>query len=145
MGRPPKPVAPRRDNPLRQKRDAINAPTIFTQRAALLNAKKPQTARVLGCGNPDCENPVIVEGTCQGCGKIVDDSNIVAEVQFGETGSGAAVVQGSFVGADQGGARSSGPGFPRAGASGDGRESTVREGEITVLYSFLHVHELTLF
>jgi len=52
----------------------------------------------------------------------------VAEVQFGESASGAAVVQGSFVSADQGTAKSLGPAFRRAGASED-REKTVREGK----------------
>jgi transcription factor IIIB subunit 2 len=52
----------------------------------------------------------------------------VAEVQFGESASGAAVVQGSFVSADQGTAKSLGPAFRRAGGSED-REKTIREGK----------------
>jgi len=58
----------------------------------------------------------------------VDDSNIVSEVQFGESSSGAAVVQGSFLGADQGTARSMGSAFIRAGG-GESREATTREGQ----------------
>lgn len=61
------------------------------------------------------------------CGTILDDSNIVAEVQFGENSSGAAVVQGSFVSADQGTAKSLGPAFRRAGGHED-REKSLREG-----------------
>ncbi|TVY60649.1 Transcription factor IIIB 60 kDa subunit, partial [Lachnellula suecica] len=142
MGRTTKPVAPRRDNPLRQRRETINAPTIFTQKAkaaSATTAKKHQSKRQ-GCGDPECDNSVIVDGTCQGCGKIVDDSNIVSEVQFGETGNGAAMVQGSFIGADQGGARSSGPGFPRAGGSEEGRESTVREGKRSMMAMAIQLH-----
>ncbi|PHH65078.1 hypothetical protein CDD81_3476 [Ophiocordyceps australis] len=67
------------------------------------------------CPNKSCPKPNVVDGTCQTCGRVADDSNIVAEVQFGETSSGAAVVQGTFVGADQAGARSMGPAFPRRG------------------------------
>ncbi|TVY48195.1 Transcription factor IIIB 70 kDa subunit [Lachnellula occidentalis] len=137
MGRTPaKPIPQKRDNPLRGRNHAIRAPTIFTQQAekaaaAVLNAKKSQTAKKNSCGDPTCTNSVIVDGTCIGCGKVVEDNNIVAEVQFGESGNGAAVVQGSYIGADQGGARSSGPGFPRAGGGSgeEGREATVREGK----------------
>ena len=78
------------------------------------------------CPNKACEKPNVVDGTCQTCGRITDDSNIVAEVQFGETSSGAAIVQGSFIGADQAGVRSMGPAFRRVGGSED-REKSIRE------------------
>jgi transcription factor IIIB subunit 2 len=42
----------------------------------------------------------------------------VSEVQFGETATGAAILQGSFVGADQSHARSFGGGAGGAGGSG---------------------------
>jgi len=38
---------------------------------------------------------------CTKCGTVLTENNIVSEVTFGETGSGAAMVQGSYVGADQ--------------------------------------------
>ncbi|RDL42309.1 Uncharacterized protein BP5553_02288 [Venustampulla echinocandica] len=131
MGRQPKIVPPRRPNPLRdrEKRAEIRAPTIFTQKAAAVAAAAAKSKlRKRGCPNPTCEAPNIEDGICQGCGRVVDDSNIVAEVQFGESSSGAAVVQGSFMGADQGAAKSMGPGFRRAGGSEEGREGTIREG-----------------
>ena len=78
------------------------------------------------CPNKACPRPEVVDGTCRTCGRVADDSNIVAEVQFGETSSGAAIVQGSFVGADQAGVRSMGPAFRRVGGSGD-REKSIRE------------------
>ncbi|GJN83057.1 transcription factor TFIIIB subunit brf1 [Purpureocillium lilacinum] len=78
------------------------------------------------CPNKACPKPNVVDGTCQTCGRVADDSNIVAEVQFGETSSGAAIVQGSFVGADQAGVRSMGPAFRRVGGSED-REKSIRE------------------
>jgi transcription factor IIIB subunit 2 len=76
--------------------------------------------------NKACPKPNVVDGTCQTCGRVADDSNIVAEVQFGETSSGAAVVQGSFIGADQAGVRSMGPAFRRVGGTED-REKSIRE------------------
>lgn len=134
MGRQAKVAPPRRPNPLRdrEKRGEIKAPTIFTQKAAAAAAAAAKSKmRKRGCPNPTCDAPNIEDGICQGCGRVVDDSNIVAEVQFGESSSGAAVVQGSFMGADQGAAKSMGPGFRRAGGSEEGREGTIREGMLT--------------
>ena len=37
-------------------------------------------------------------GFCVGCGTVVEENTIVSEVAFGESSSGAAIVQGSFVG-----------------------------------------------
>ncbi|KAM3499603.1 hypothetical protein MY10362_007151 [Beauveria mimosiformis] len=78
------------------------------------------------CPNKACPKPNVIDGTCQTCGRVADDSNIVAEVQFGETSSGAAMVQGSYIGADQAGVRSMGPAFRRVGGSED-REKSIRE------------------
>ena len=38
---------------------------------------------------------------CKNCGVVSEDNPIVSEVTFGETSSGAAIVQGSFIGAGQ--------------------------------------------
>ncbi|KXJ91677.1 hypothetical protein Micbo1qcDRAFT_233105 [Microdochium bolleyi] len=83
------------------------------------------------CPNPRCPNPSapISEGYCTACGREIDASNIVAEVQFGETSSGAAMVQGQFVGADQSTARSMGPGFRRMGGIADNRDRTARDAK----------------
>jgi transcription factor IIIB subunit 2 len=64
---------------------------------------------------------------CSGCGTVISESNIVSEVTFGESSSGAAVVQGSFVGEDQTHVRSYGPGFQRGGAM-ESREMTEQNG-----------------
>ncbi|KAH8911591.1 hypothetical protein BR93DRAFT_924272 [Coniochaeta sp. PMI_546] len=85
------------------------------------------------CPNKACPNPNVVDGTCQTCGRVADESNIVSEVQFGETSSGAAVVQGSYLGADQGGVRiNGGPAFRRVAGSGAGeaRERSLKEAKI---------------
>ncbi|KAH6678781.1 RNA polymerase III transcription initiation factor B complex component [Plectosphaerella plurivora] len=100
-------------------------------------ARRPQapttTVRSSGprCPNKNCPNPKVVDGTCQTCGRVADDSNIVAEIQFGESSSGAAVVHGSYIGADQGGTRSLGPGFRRGGGS-DQREKTLADARMTI-------------
>lgn len=39
--------------------------------------------------------------SCINCGSVVEENPIVSEVQFGESASGAAMVQGAMVGADQ--------------------------------------------
>ncbi|KAI1260592.1 hypothetical protein F5Y18DRAFT_405094 [Xylariaceae sp. FL1019] len=84
------------------------------------------------CPNPRCPNPSapVQDGFCSSCGREIDASNIVAEVQFGETSSGAAMVQGSFLAADQGTSRSLGPGMRRMGGlAGDNREKTIRDAK----------------
>ncbi|KAL4765414.1 transcription factor TFIIIB subunit BRF1 [Aspergillus foveolatus] len=85
---------------------------------------KPTThPKTTTCPNPSCPAPHIIEDdgqkVCSGCGTVVSEANIVSEVTFGESASGAAIVQGSFVGEDQTHVRSHGPGFQR-GADGIG-------------------------
>ncbi|KAI1115327.1 hypothetical protein F5Y14DRAFT_410917 [Nemania sp. NC0429] len=82
------------------------------------------------CPNARCPNPSapVTDGFCTACGREIDSSNIVAEVVFGETSSGAAIVQGSYVAADQGTTRNMAPGIRRLGGLvGDNREKTIRE------------------
>jgi len=38
---------------------------------------------------------------CTMCGTVMSENGIVSEITFGETSGGAAMVQGSYVGADQ--------------------------------------------
>ncbi|KAH7127470.1 hypothetical protein EDB81DRAFT_143041 [Dactylonectria macrodidyma] len=101
---------------------AQNSRAAVNRSASLAHPSRPQ------CPNKACPKPNVVDGTCQTCGRIADDSNIVAEVQFGETSSGAAMVQGSYIGADQAGVRSMGPAFRRVGGSDD-REKSIREAK----------------
>lgn len=121
MGRPPKVQPPRRPNPLTGIKDIRKPPSIARQAAQ--GAAKSQRL----CPNKTCTSPKVEEGICRSCGTIIEESHIVAEVQFGENSSGAAVIQGSFVSADQGAAKSMGPAFRRAGGTDD-REKTLREG-----------------
>lgn len=53
---------------------------------------------------PTCSGTIIEysasagNGFCVSCGTVVEENTIVNEITFGETGSGAAMVQGSYVG-----------------------------------------------
>ncbi|KAK2927174.1 hypothetical protein FoTM2_012348 [Fusarium oxysporum f. sp. vasinfectum] len=123
----PNPVRAMRE---REERRAANAAAhsnslrvaAVNRNASLAKPNRPQ------CPNKACPKPNVVDGTCQTCGRISDDSNIVAEVTFGESSSGAAVVHGSYIGADQAGVRSMGPAFRRVGGSED-REKSIREAK----------------
>ncbi|KAK9493924.1 Brf1-like TBP-binding domain-containing protein [Lipomyces doorenjongii] len=68
---------------------------------------------------------------CTTCGAVLEDSQIVAEVTFGETTSGAAIVHGKFIGADQSYARGSG-GFRKNG-SWESREQTLANGKRRIM------------
>ena len=121
--------------------------SIASRRAAAdpnLKAKPP-----LRCPNPDCDDPDIqdVDGqkTCMNCGATVDDANIVSEVTFGESASGAAVVQGGYVGEGQRYAKTLGSAFRRGGVT-DSREASEGTGrdEIRKIATFLSINNDSL-
>lgn len=89
------------------------------------------------CPNPKCSAPNVVDGTCQSCGAVIDDSNIVADVQFGEASNGQAIAFGVTVGHDQAGPRLGGPGFgPRraaGGGEGENRIKSILEGRDLII------------
>lgn len=90
--------------------------------SSLASANQPQ------CPNKSCKDPKVVDGVCRTCGRVADDSNIVAEVQFGESSTGAAIVQGSYMGADQGGVRPLGP--VARFMAGHSREKSINEARL---------------
>ncbi|KAF3491215.1 transcription factor IIIB 60 kDa subunit [Arthroderma uncinatum] len=117
----------KRPNPTPIRRpQSIHVPQQQQQKTNV--AVPPKTSK---CPNPGCPDPNIVEDdgqrVCAGCGTVISESNIVSEVTFGEASSGAAVVQGTFVGADQSHGRSFGPGFQRGGGI-ESREITEQNG-----------------
>ena len=63
-------------------------------------ARPSQRESACGCGNPQFE---VIDGAkiCLNCGTQVSEQNIVAEVTFGENSTGAAVVNGAYIGSDQ--------------------------------------------
>jgi transcription factor IIIB 90 kDa subunit len=55
------------------------------------------------CGGTTIEySSAAGNGFCVNCGTVVEEDAIVSEVTFGETSSGAAMVQGSYVGVGSG-------------------------------------------
>ncbi|BFZ53749.1 transcription factor TFIIIB subunit brf1 [Savitreella phatthalungensis] len=81
---------------------------------------------------PQCQSSTIEtdhaagNSYCATCGTVLEEDNIVNEITFGETSSGAAIVQGSFLSEGATGARISGP-F-RNQSSENSREQTLRKG-----------------
>jgi transcription factor IIIB 90 kDa subunit len=103
--------------------------------AAAASSSRTASGSRIQCKNKACPDPNVVDGTCRTCGRVADDTNIVAEVSFGENAQGGAVVQGSYIGADQGGIRPSGGFAPRriaGGGSWEARERTRREARQTM-------------
>uniref|UniRef100_L2FM84 Transcription factor tfiiib complex subunit brf1 n=1 Tax=Colletotrichum fructicola (strain Nara gc5) TaxID=1213859 RepID=L2FM84_COLFN len=132
---PPNRIRAIREQAERQQANAAAA----AAHAAALNRARPATVAVSKgpqCPNKACVKPNVVDGVCQTCGRVADDSNIVAEVQFGETSSGAAMVQGSYIAADQAGVRTLGPAFRRVGGSDD-REKSIREAR-SLMQGYAH-------
>ncbi|KAK4463944.1 hypothetical protein QBC42DRAFT_221870 [Cladorrhinum samala] len=88
---------------------------------------------------PKCKSTDISEGACQNCGFVVDDTNIVSEITFGEASNGAAVAHGTTLAADQGGIRPTarGQAFQRLAGSGlqEARAKSLREAT-TLLQEF---------
>ncbi|KDE07061.1 hypothetical protein MVLG_02637 [Microbotryum lychnidis-dioicae p1A1 Lamole] len=79
---------------------------------------------------------------CTRCGTVLEENAIVSEITFGETGGGAAIVQGSYVGADQTRARAP-AGYRNAGGRQESREQTMINGRrrIQGLAIALHIPE----
>ncbi|KAF8502973.1 hypothetical protein JB92DRAFT_2833534 [Gautieria morchelliformis] len=96
------------------------------------------------CGGTTIEYDAAAgNGFCVQCGTVVEENAIVAEVTFGETSNGAAMVQGSYVGQGQTRARMNGPGGFRG--SGESREQTLANArrKIRQVQAALHISEHT--
>ncbi|KAJ7334697.1 BRF1-domain-containing protein [Mycena albidolilacea] len=80
-------------------------------------------------------------GVCVACGMVVEENAIVSEITFGETSSGGAMVQGSFVGQGATHARMSGP-YGNRGNS-DSRAQTIENAskKINMISSVLRLSE----
>lgn len=88
------------------------------------------------CANPRCTSPNVIDGTCHNCGFVMaEDSQIVADVQFGEASNGQAYAMGTTVAHGEAGPRMNaafGSRRPIAGGgNGDNNLNTMRRaGEI---------------
>ncbi|KAI5474454.1 transcription factor TFIIIB complex subunit brf1 [Pseudohyphozyma bogoriensis] len=83
---------------------------------------------------PTCSEDALIEvdgsagnSVCTRCGTVLEENAIVSEITFGETSGGAAMVQGSYVGADQTRARVP-AGYRQKGGSQESREQTMMNG-----------------
>ncbi|KAK0660450.1 putative transcription factor IIIB 90 kDa subunit [Cercophora samala] len=134
---PPKPKT-RRINPVKRiidnterRRQLSVAPSASPAPAATPAATPAKVSSSSSEKCRNCQSTNIVDGTCEDCGLVLREHQIVAEITFGETSSGAATVQGSYLGANQGGVRPSGMGlsFRRVPGAGlkEARERAERE------------------
>ena len=116
-----------------QRLDSLKNPL---PRAPLQSKKQSRAQRLANsreCPNVDCADKDVGEEdgqlVCRGCGTVINDSNIVSEVLFGESSNGAHMVHGSYVGADQSFARSATLMKTRVGGGMDTREMTEATGK----------------
>ncbi|KAJ6584285.1 cyclin-like protein, partial [Mycena sp. CBHHK59/15] len=81
-------------------------------------------------------------GVCVNCGSVVEENAIVSEITFGETSSGGAMVQGSFVGQGATHAKMSGP-YGNRGNS-DSRAQTIENAskKIHMIASVLRLSDM---
>lgn len=87
-------------NPVRSQ---FSKPQITKPQSAA-NAKGKGAPKLkCACELPEDQNIQEENGSrvCLGCGTVFSEVNIVSEVTFGETSSGAATVEGGFVGENQ--------------------------------------------
>ncbi|GAA5849761.1 hypothetical protein JCM8547_000555 [Rhodosporidiobolus lusitaniae] len=70
---------------------------------------------------------------CTQCGMVLSENGIVSEITFGETSGGAAMVQGSYVGNDQRGARVPAGYRQRGAQSQESREQTLYNGRKRIM------------
>ncbi|KAK3687560.1 hypothetical protein B0T22DRAFT_457512 [Podospora appendiculata] len=129
--KPKKPNAVRRIMNREESRERrVRETSVAAASTANTPAASAKLSKRLNCANKACKKPNVVDGTCQTCGRVADDSNIVSEITFGESSNGAATVQGSYLAADQGGVRSvGGQAFRRVagGGASEARERSLRE------------------
>ena len=103
-------------------------------------SKDPKTSKSKPvCENPECTNSNVIEDegklVCASCGYLLQEAQITQELTFGETANGRAVVQGTYVGANETTARNHGA----AGRHGEGmnsRDISKRSGN----YFLMSVH-----
>ncbi|KAJ4313804.1 transcription factor TFIIIB subunit brf1 [Neodidymelliopsis sp. IMI 364377] len=62
-------------------------------------ASKPERPKC--CDDPNISDADEGGAICYNCGQVIEESHIVAEITFGETSGGAAIVEGGFIGENQ--------------------------------------------
>ncbi|KAL2153557.1 hypothetical protein VTH82DRAFT_4712 [Thermothelomyces myriococcoides] len=142
-GGPGKAKPKRKPNSVRrimEQEQRVREKSVALASSAGTPAAKPAASGAV-CNNPECDKSDVRDGACQNCGRVVWESNIVAEVTFGESANGAAVVHGSYLAADQGSVRPTAPGlaFRRVAGAGasEARERSLREAR-QLMNQFAH-------
>lgn len=63
--------------------------------------RAPKPDRPKCCEEPNISDADEGGSICYNCGQVIEESHIVAEITFGETAGGAAIVEGGFIGENQ--------------------------------------------
>ncbi|KAJ4382060.1 transcription factor TFIIIB subunit brf1 [Didymella sp. IMI 355093] len=66
---------------------------------APVRTSKPERPKC--CDDPNISDADEGGAICYNCGQVIEESHIVAEITFGETSGGAAIVEGGFIGENQ--------------------------------------------
>jgi transcription factor IIIB 90 kDa subunit len=112
-------------------------PSSTVSKAQASASKDPPRRVCPNAANAGCKPEDILEHegqlVCSKCGTVVDSSNIVSDVTFGETATGQAVVQGAHIGDGQRFAHTMGAGAPR-GALGqtESRDQAIKAGKFYI-------------
>jgi hypothetical protein len=84
------------------------------------------------CPNAQCKTPDVQDlrgnRVCLSCGTLINDTNIVSEITFGENSAGAATVQGGYIGEGQRHANTLGSAFRRTGGVVESRQQSEANG-----------------
>jgi transcription factor IIIB subunit 2 len=64
-------------------------------------ARPGRVERPKCCDDPNISDADEGGAICYNCGQVIEESHIVAEITFGETSGGAAIVEGGFIGENQ--------------------------------------------
>ncbi|EON64596.1 hypothetical protein W97_03829 [Coniosporium apollinis CBS 100218] len=130
--------------PIRDRQPAQKEPTKSQKPSSTATSSAPAAnsskRRKQCCANPD---PVEEDGqlVCGNCAKLLEESNVVSEVTFGETSGGAAVVQGAHVGEGQRYAKTMGTGLRGLGGESRGQGEANGLSEIRRLAAVLSIND----
>ncbi|KAJ4305197.1 transcription factor TFIIIB subunit brf1 [Kalmusia sp. IMI 367209] len=134
----------------RQRLATINNPSAVPNLQSKPSSPPPPPPPVQRRAATCCDNPEIGEDddgrtVCFSCATVFDDSQIVAEVTFGETSTGAAMVQGGLVANDQRYANTMGGAVSGMGGV-DSRQNTMKKGQSAIagLCAHLGVPDIVL-
>ena len=102
---------------------------------------RPRPTGPSQCTNTACDKSDVASEDgqllCRNCGTVVAEQHITSSINFGEASNGAAVVQGSYLGADQTHVRLRGPGGSRVVGGQDTREVAEYQGTFYISFNVI--------